>query len=397
MELAKRARQISPSPTLAIDAQAKKMKAEGVDVISFGVGEPDFDTPEHIKVAAIEAINSGFTKYTAVSGIDDLKQAIIQKFKEDNSLEYQPNQIVVSSGAKHSLYNAIQVLCDEGDEVILPSPYWVSYVEQIKLAGGIPRIVEAKESNGFKLTAEELQQAITPRTKLLILNSPSNPTGAVYTREELEALGRVIEERELWVISDEIYEKLVYDNLCHISIASLSPKLKDLTVVINGVSKAYSMTGWRIGYAAAQPIVAKAMTDLQSHATSNPVSFAQKASVTALLGDQEPLFRMVKEFAKRRDYMLERLNDMTGVICNRPGGAFYLYPNISSFFGKSLGDKQIKDSTGLAEVLLSGARIAVVPGIAFGNEDNIRLSYATSMENIKEGMDRMERLLKQIN
>ncbi|MDA8235144.1 MAG: pyridoxal phosphate-dependent aminotransferase [Clostridia bacterium] len=394
MELAKRARQISPSPTLAIDAQAKKMQAEGMDVISFGVGEPDFDTPEHIKATAVEALNSGFTKYTAVAGIDALKEAIIRKFKEDNQLEYQPNQIVVSSGAKHSLYNCIQVLCDEGDEVILPTPYWVSYIEQIKLAGGIPKLVEAKESNGFKLTADELRQAINPKTKLLILNSPSNPTGAVYTRKELVALGKVIEEHNLWVISDEIYEKLVYDNLTHVSIASLSPKLKDLTVVINGVSKAYSMTGWRIGYTAAPPAVAKAMTDLQSHSTSNPTSFAQKASITALLGDQEPLNLMVKEFVKRRDYMLERLNSMSGVICNKPGGAFYLYPNISAFFGKSLGDREINNSTDFAEVLLAEARIAVVPGIAFGNEENIRLSYATSMEKIKEGMDRMELTLK---
>ncbi|MHB8170076.1 MAG: pyridoxal phosphate-dependent aminotransferase [Thermincolia bacterium] len=396
MELAKRARQISPSPTLAIDAQAKKMQVDGMDVISFGVGEPDFDTPEHIKAAAIEALNSGFTKYTAVAGIDGLKDAIIRKFKEDNQLEYQPNQIVVSSGAKHSLYNTIQVLCDEGDEVILPAPYWVSYIEQIKLAGGIPKIVEAKESNGFKLTADELHQAINPKTKLLILNSPSNPTGAVYTREELAALGQVIEEHDLWVISDEIYEKLVYDGLNHVSIASLSPKLKDLTVVINGVSKAYSMTGWRIGYLAAPPAVAKAITDLQSHSTSNPTSFAQKASIAALLGDQEPLDLMVKEFVKRRDYMLERLNSMNGVSCNKPGGAFYLYPNISSFFGKSLGDKEINNSTDLAEALLAEACIAVVPGIAFGNEENIRISYANSKEKIKEGMDRMERTLNML-
>ncbi|MDA8211943.1 MAG: pyridoxal phosphate-dependent aminotransferase, partial [Clostridia bacterium] len=334
MRLAKRALQISPSPTLAIDAQAKKMIAEGINVLNFGVGEPDFDTPDYIKEAGIAAIKQGFTKYTPVAGTEDLRKAIAAKLKADNGLEYQLNEIVVSAGAKHSLYNAIQVLCDEGDEVILPAPYWVSYIEQIKLAGGIPKIIYAQEANGFKLTPEELDSAITPRTRVLILNSPSNPTGTVYSRAELEALGRVIEAKEIYVISDEIYEKLLYDGLEHVSIASLSSRLKELAVVINGVSKAYAMTGWRIGYTASQARIAKAMADLQSHSTSNATSIAQKASAVAITGSQEPLARMLLQFEKRRDYMLERLQAMDGVTCTKPGGAFYLFPNISSFFGK---------------------------------------------------------------
>ncbi len=396
MRLAKRALQISPSPTLAIDAQAKKMIAEGINVLNFGVGEPDFDTPDYIKEAGIAAIKQGFTKYTPVAGTEDLRKAIAAKLKADNGLEYQLNEIVVSAGAKHSLYNAIQVLCDEGDEVILPAPYWVSYIEQIKLAGGIPKIIYAQEANGFKLTPEELDSAITPRTRVLILNSPSNPTGTVYSRAELEALGRVIEAKEIYVISDEIYEKLLYDGLEHVSIASLSSRLKELAVVINGVSKAYAMTGWRIGYTASQARIAKAMADLQSHSTSNATSIAQKASAVAITGNQEPLARMLLQFEKRRDYMLERLQAMDGVTCTKPGGAFYLFPNISSFFGKSHRDKLIKDSSDLAEVLLDQANTAVVPGIAFGTSANLRLSYATSLESIKEGMDRIEKVLGEI-
>lgn len=396
MRLADRALAISPSPTLAIDAQAKKMKAEGVDVISFGVGEPDFDTPQHIKDAAIEAIESGFTKYTAVAGIDMLKQAIVNKLKEDNQLEYTPAQIVVSSGAKHSLYNAFQVLVNPGDEVIIPAPYWVSYIEQVKLVEGISKIIPTAEHHGFKLTPQQLEEAITDKTKVLVLNSPSNPTGAIYTREELVALGQVLERHDIYIISDEIYEKLVYDGLTHYSIASVNPALKDRTVVINGVSKAYSMTGWRIGYAAAHPKVVKAMTDLQSHATSNPTSIAQKASVIALSGTQEPLMEMGQEFAKRRDYMLERLLTMPGITCTRPGGAFYLYPNISAFFGKAYQGQVLHSSTDLADLLLKEAKIAVVPGEAFGTPENIRLSYATSMDSIRIGMDRMAEVLNKL-
>lgn len=396
MQLANRASSISPSPTLAINAQAKKMIQQGIKVISFGVGEPDFDTPEHIKEAAITALNQGFTRYTAVGGIDALKQAIVNKLKRDNGLEYSPSQIVVSSGAKHSLYNVFQVLCNEGDEVILPAPYWVSYLEQIKLAGGVPKVVQTTEKEGLKLTPEALKSNISSKTKIVILNSPGNPTGAVYTKAELEALGNVILENNLIVISDEIYEKLIYDQAEHVSIASLSPELKAATVVINGVSKAYAMTGWRIGYAAGPMEVIKAVTDLQSHSTSNPNSIAQVASVAALTGSQEPLEIMVKEFAERRDYMWNRLNSLPGVTCAKPAGAFYLYPNVAEVFGKSYQGRVIATADDLAELFLTEAKVAVVPGIAFGTGENIRLSYATSMVNIAEGLNRMQSILQSI-
>lgn len=396
MRLAARARGISASPTLAIDAQAKRMAKEGIDIISFGVGEPDFDTPVHIKEAAEAALRAGKTKYTPVAGIDELKEAICEKLWKDNGLEYEPAQIVVSNGAKHSLYNALQVLIDPGDEVILPAPYWVSYEEMIKLAGGIPCIVSTREEADFKLIPQELKKAITPRTRMLILNSPSNPTGSVYTREELAALGEVIIENDLIVISDEIYEKLIYDGMEHTSIASLDPEIKKRTVVINGLSKAYSMTGWRIGYAAAPAPIAKAMADLQSHSTSNPNSFAQWASVEALKGDQEPVKRMVEEFARRRDYILERLTSLPGITCSRPRGAFYVFPNISFAFEKRYGGQLLQNSVELAAALLEHARIAVVPGNAFGVNDFIRISYATSLENIREGLDRFSNFWKEL-
>ncbi|OPY58007.1 MAG: Aspartate aminotransferase [Pelotomaculum sp. PtaU1.Bin035] len=397
MRLSGRALRISSSPTMAIDAKAKEMKARGLNVVGFGAGEPDFDTPKHIKEAAIAAIWGGFTKYTPVAGTVELKEAICNKFKLEQSLEYKPAQIVVSSGAKHSLYNALHVLVQEGDEVILPSPYWVSYLEQIKLAGAEARIVETWDDNGFKLTPDKLEAAITPRTRLLILNSPGNPTGAVYSEAELKALGDVIIKYDnILVIFDEVYEKLIYDGLRHINIASLSPELKERTVVINGVSKAYAMTGWRIGYTAATVSVAAAMADLQSHSTSNPTSIAQTASVAAITGDQEPVGRMVMEYARRRDYMMERLRAIPGVSCNRPGGAFYLFPNVKAFFGKSFNGNRINNATDLAAVLLEKMQVAVVPGVAFGNDDYFRISYATSMDSIKEGLDRITELLGKI-
>lgn len=396
MKLAERALNISPSPTLSINAKAKKMKAEGLDVISYGVGEPDFDTPDNIKMAAVEAIQNGMTKYTPVSGTDGLKAAIVKKLKEDNHLDYQVSQIVVSSGAKHSLYNAFQVLCQEGDEVIVPAPYWVSYMEQIKLAGGVPIVINTRGEDGFKLVPDDLESALTEKTKIIILNSPSNPTGAVYNRRELEALGEILERRGIAIISDEIYEKILYDGSEHVSIASLSSGLKDLTIVINGVSKSYAMTGWRIGYAAAPIAVAKAMANLQSHSTSNPTSISQAASVEALLGPQETLAEMVKEFNKRRDYMLARVNSIPGLSCGRPGGAFYLFPDMGVYIGKAYQGKIIEGSNDLAEILLEDAKVALVPGIAFGNDRCFRLSYATSMEKIIEGMNRIERILAQI-
>ncbi|OPX86777.1 MAG: Aspartate aminotransferase [Pelotomaculum sp. PtaB.Bin104] len=397
MRLSGRALLISPSPTMAIDAKAKEMKAKGISVVGFGAGEPDFDTPEHIKDAAVAAIRGGLTKYTPVAGTIDLKKAICHKFMIDQGLDYQPTQIVVSAGAKHSLYNAIQVLVHTGDEVILPAPYWVSYLEQIKLAGAEARIVETREINGFKLTPAELESAINQRTRLLILNTPNNPTGAVYSETELRALGEVIVKHNITVISDEVYEKLIYGGLRHVSIASISPDLKELTVVINAVSKAYAMTGWRIGYTAAPISVANAMADLQSHSTSNPTSIAQAASVAALMGDQEPINQMVAEYEKRRDYMLERLLAIPGVTCARPDGAFYLFPNVKSYFGKSYKGKVINNSTDLASILLDETQVALVPGVAFGNDECLRLSYAVSMDNIKEGMNRITSLMEKIH
>lgn len=393
MQLTKRAQKISQSPTLTIDARAKEMQASGIEVINFGAGEPDFDTPEHIREAAREAIERGMTRYTAVGGTPALKQAVIDKFKRDNGLEYRPEEIIVSAGAKHSLYNAFQVLCQEGNEVILPSPFWVSYLEQIKLAGGTARLVNTSPNSGFKLTPKELEAAITPRSRILLLNSPSNPTGALYSRVELEALMPVILKAGLTVISDEIYENLVYDDHVHVSIASLGPGIKERTVVINGVSKAYAMTGWRIGYAAAPVPVTRAMTALQSHSTSNPTTVSQAAAVAALTGTQEPTKKMVAEFAVRRRYMLEQLTVIPGVSCPPPGGAFYLFPDLSAFWGRSYRGRRVNNATDLAALLLDEVQVAVVPGIGFGDDDHIRLSYATDLETIRKGMERLTSLL----
>jgi len=396
VKLADRVMKISPSLTLAIDAKAKQMKAEGIRVFNFGVGEPDFDTPEHIKQAAIDAINKGMTKYTPAAGTLELKQAVVDKFKRENGLNYDISQIVISCGAKHSLYNAFQVLVEYGDEVILPAPFWVSHLEQIKIAGAEPVIVMTEEKNGFKMTPKQLEKAITSKTKAVLLNSPCNPTGSVYTKEELEALAGVILKHDITIISDEIYEKLTYDGLEHVSIASLSDELKERTVVINGVSKAYAMTGWRIGYAAAPVEIAKKMASLQSHATSNPTSIAQAASVAALNGDQKPVEDMKREFVKRRDYMLNRLLNIDGITCPKPGGAFYLFPNVSAYFGKAYKGKQINNATDLATLLLDEVQVAVVPGVAFGSDNFVRLSYATSIEVIAEAMDRIESVLAEI-
>ncbi|HZK18854.1 MAG TPA: pyridoxal phosphate-dependent aminotransferase [Clostridia bacterium] len=396
MELAERAVNINPSPTLSIDAKAKQMKANGIKVINFGAGEPDFDTPDNIKQAAIEAINSGKTNYTPVGGILPLREAIVEKLKRDNGLDYDVKQLVVSVGAKHSLYNSLQVLCQEGDEVILPSPYWVSYLEQIKLTGAKAVIIEAKEENGFKITPRQLKDAVTDKTRALMLNSPSNPTGAVYSRDELAALGEVIVDNKIIVISDEIYEKIVYDDNEHISIAALGKELKDLTVVINGVSKSYAMTGWRIGYMAAPAKIAKAVADLQSHSTSNPTSIAQYASLEALTGSQEQLKMMVSEFAKRREFMFNELKAIPGLTCNKPGGSFYLYPNLKSYFGKSYEGQVINSASDFAGILLEKVQVALVPGIAFGSDDYFRVSYAVSMDDIKLGLERISGALAKI-
>src|SRR6187399_255135 len=323
MELAQRATILSPSLTLSIDSQAKAMKAEGIDVCGFGAGEPDFDTPEHIKRAAIEALEAGFTKYTPNAGIPELRQAISDKFAADNGLNYRAGQIVVSNGAKHACYNAILATCQPGDEVVIPAPYWVSYPDMVRLVGAEPVIVPTSERNGWKMRAEDFENAMTPRTKMLIMNSPGNPTGSVYTREELQAIVDVAAEEDIYILSDEIYEKLVYDEAKHVSIASLSPEAYELTITVNGFSKAYAMTGWRLGYMAAPEAVAKAVDNIQSHSTSNPCSFAQKGAVAALKGDQQPLIDMRDEFSMRRNYMYDRVTKIPNITTVKPEGAFY--------------------------------------------------------------------------
>jgi aspartate aminotransferase len=389
MAISRRAQNISPSPTLAITAKAKQMKAEGIDVISFGAGEPDFDTPENIKAAACKALGSGFTKYTATAGTLGLRQAICNKLKQDNALSYKPSQIIVSNGAKHSLYNAVMTLCDPGDEVIIPAPYWVTYPEQVKLAEGTPVFVKADENTGFKITPQMLLSAITDKTKVLMLNSPSNPTGAVYSRQELVAIAEIAIQKNLYVISDEIYEKMVYNGGRHVSIASLGDEIKKRTVVINGLSKSHSMTGWRIGYAAAEPQITAAMVHIQDHSASNPVSFSQSGAVEALLGSQESVKMMVEEFNKRRKVITAGLSAIPGIVCPEPGGAFYVFPNVSALFGKTAGGAVIEDADAFAAYLLGEARVAVVPGGGFGAPNNIRLSYATSMANIEKGIVRI--------
>ncbi len=393
MLLSKRVSQIIPSPTLSITAQAKRMKAEGIDVISFGAGEPDFDTPAHIKQAAKRALDEGFTKYTPASGMHQLKEVICQKFRSDNSLQYLPGQILISCGAKHSIFNAIFALCDEGDEVILPSPYWVSYPEMIKASGAKQIVLKTNRKNKFKIMPEQLRKAITPRTKLLILNSPSNPTGMVYTTDELKAIAGILIEAKVFCLSDEIYEKVIYDDHQHISIASLGEEINKLTIVINGVSKSYSMTGFRIGYAAADIEIIQAMSNLQSHSTSNPASICQIAAIAALSGSQEQVKIMVGEFKKRRDYMIERLNKINGFFCLKPQGAFYAFVDISTALRKTGVSGA---SFSFTQMLLSEAKVAVVPGKAFGADEYLRFSYATSHENINTGLTRIERLLKQL-
>lgn len=380
MDLAQRATILTPSLTLSIDSKAKAMKAEGIDVCGFGAGEPDFDTPEHIKAACMASLDSGFTKYTPSSGTPELRQAISEKFKADNGLDYKPGQIIVSNGAKHSCYNAILATCQPGDEVIIPAPYWLSYPEMVRLAGADPVFVPTTEENGWKMTADEFQDAMTPRTKMVIINSPGNPTGSVYSREEMQALVDVCADEEILIMSDEIYEKLIYDGAQHVSIGSLRGAY-DLTITINGFSKAYAMTGWRLGYLGAPDSIAKAIDAIQSHSTSNPCSFAQKGALAALKGDQQPVSDMREEFDMRRQYMCNRLGAIPGVTLVKPQGAFYVLVNIS---------KLSLTSQNFADRLLSKHHVAVVPGIAFGDDRTVRLSYATSMDVIKKGIDRFE-------
>jgi len=391
--LSKKNGAISPSVTLAITAKAKKMKADGINVISFSAGEPDFNTPEHIRKVAIGAIEDGLTGYTASAGLPELKQAICNKLREDNNLKYSPENIVVSNGAKHSLFNVLQAICNPGDEVIISVPYWVSYPEMVKMADAKPVFVETLEENGFKYTVEGLTQAINEKTKAIILNSPNNPTGTIYTEEELKEIAEIAVKHNIFVISDEIYEKLTYEGN-HISIASFGEDIKELTIVINGMSKAYAMTGWRIGYLAADKEIAKIITNIQSHATSNPNTIAQYASIEALEGDQEPIDQMVRAFDERRKYMVDRINSIDNLSCRMPKGAFYVMVNISKLIGKNLNGYNIGGSMDFAEYLLDTAQVAVIPGAGFGADNYVRLSYATSLDNIKEGLKRIENAIK---
>jgi aspartate aminotransferase len=385
MDLATRVSDITPSLTLAIDSKAKALRAEGVEIYGFGAGEPDFDTPEHIKVAAIDALNAGFTKYTPSSGTAELRAAISEKFKRDNGLDYKPSEIIVSNGAKQSCFNAILALCGEGDEVIIPAPYWLSYPEMVRLAGAEPVIVQTTEKNDYKITPEQFEEAMSPRTKMIIINSPGNPTGSVYTREELRALVEVAADEEIMILSDEIYESLTYDGAEHVSVASITPEARDLTITVNGFSKAYAMTGWRIGYLGAPEKIAKAIDSLQSHSTSGPCSFAQKGALAALTGDQQCVADMREEFNIRREYIFERLSAIPGITAVKPKGAFYILANISK-----LG----MTSTNFADRLLSKANVAVVPGIAFGDDSVVRFSYATGLDVIKPGLDAFEEFCK---
>src|SRR5881296_3944694 len=384
-KISRRAASLAPSLTLAIDSKAKQMKAEGQDVVGFGAGEPDFDTPRHIKDAAIKALNEGFTKYTPASGIPELRQAIADKHKRENGLSYKPSQIIVSCGGKHSCYNVILATCEEGDEVIIPAPYWLSYPEMVKLASATPVIAPTTDRTEFKLTPDQLRAAITPRTRLFILNSPSIPTVSLYTRAEIQALGDICVEKGVLIMSDEIYEKLVYDGAEHASVASFSQAHYEHTIIVHGFAKAYSMTGWRLGYLAAPAPIAKAIDAIQSHSTSNPTSFAQKGAVAALNGPQDHLKGWLAEYAKRRSYAWKKLNSIPGISCVNVRGAFYLFPKISSF-GLS--------STDFCAKLLEQEKVAAVPGIAFGADEYIRISYATSMSNIEKGLDRLERFAK---
>ncbi len=387
MELAQRVQSLSASPTLAITSKAKQLKKDGVDIVSFGAGEPDFDTPEHIKKSAIVAINDGFTKYTPSTGTPQLKQAIANKFKKDNNLDYEPSQIVVSNGAKHSLYSILQVICDKGDQILIPLPYWVSYPQMVNVAQGKPVYIKTREKNKFKITPEQFEKAIKKKTKAIIINSPSNPTGCVYTKDDLEQIANIAVKHGIYIISDEIYEKLIYDKAEHVSIASLNDKIYPLTFTVNGLSKAYSMTGWRIGYLAGPKQAISKISNLQDHSTSCPNSIAQVAAVAALSGGDDCIDIMKKEFVKRRDYMLKRINTIKGLSVVKPEGAFYVFANIS---------KTGLDSMEFARRLLDEAQVAVIPGVGFGQSNYIRLSFATSMELIEKGLDRISNWVKNI-
>ncbi|OSS42597.1 Aspartate aminotransferase [Desulfurella amilsii] len=395
-KLAERMGRIEESITIAITAKAKEMNAAGIKILSFGAGEPDFDTPDNIKEAAIKAIRNGFTKYTAAGGINELKDAIIEKEKKVNGVEYKRNEICVSAGGKQNLFNLSQVLFEEGDEVIILSPYWVTYEAIVKYANAVPVVIKASDKTGFVPTQEQLKEAITPKTKAIILNNPSNPTGGVYEKKDLEFLAELALKNDFWVISDEMYESIVYDNYKPVSIASFSKGIKDKTIVVNGVSKTYSMTGWRIGYSCGDSEITENMIKLQSQSTSNPTSIAQMAALEALIGPQDSVGVMRKEFEKRRNYIINALNSIIGITCFKPKGAFYVFPNISSLYGRSINGKTINNSMDFANVLLDEAKVAVVPGIGFGDDNYVRLSFATSMQVIQEGIEAIKEFVSKL-
>ncbi len=394
--VAKRMEAISPSLTLAISAKAKAMKAAGESVVSFSVGEPDFNTPEHIIQAAKTALDNGHTKYTPSSGLLPLRKAICEKFQKDNGLEYEPSQIIVSNGAKHSIFNACYALLDEGDEVIIPEPYWLTYPEVVKVCGGVPKYLSCKKENKYKFSAEDLKNAITPKTKMLIFNSPSNPTGAVYNEEEVRAIAKVCEEAEIFVLADEIYEKLCYNGVKPFSIAKCSEKMKELTITINGVSKTYAMTGWRVGYLAAPKDVAKAIDSFQSHATSNASSISQWATIEALKSTDEEIAEMVNVFDKRRATLLQLISEIDGVQAVEPDGAFYVMLVVSGLYGKSYHGKTITNSIEFADALLESEKVATIPGISFGADDCLRLSYSLSEEDIQIGLARIKKFVSEL-
>ena len=394
LSLSQKIEAIVPSSTLAITAKINAMQAEGIDVVKFGAGEPDFDTPDYIKEAAVAALNEGFTKYTAASGITELKGAIVKKFKMDNGLSYEPSQIIVSCGAKHTIYNILCAVCNPGDEVIFAAPYWVSYIEMVKLADATPVVVETDAEQNFCMTPEQIERAVTDKTKAIIINSPSNPTGTVYAADALKQIAEIAIKSQCYVISDEIYEALLYDGLTHQSIASFGDDIKDITFVVNGVSKAYSMTGWRIGYTAGPEKAIQAMARIQSHSTSNPTSIAQKAAVAALEGPTEPIEEMRGAFEERRDVIAHRFDAIEGVTHVKPQGAFYIFPDFSAHYGRTINGKTINGSADLTNYLLEDAGVGVVPGDGFGADNHLRLSFATSLAEINRGLDRIEQALK---
>lgn len=393
LNISKKAEGISPSPTLSLDAKFKQMKKQGIPVVGFGAGEPDFETPERIKEAAIRAIHNGATRYTPASGTLELKNAICEKFKRDLGILYKPENIVVSNGGKHSLTNVFMCICEKGDEVIIPAPYWVSYPEMVKMADGVPVYINTTEENSFKFTPSQLENAITDKTRALVLNSPSNPTGMIYTRDEIEKIVDIAIKHNIYIIFDEIYEKLIYEGE-HINPATLGEAAKEHTVIVNGLAKAYAMTGWRIGYTAANEKLTKAMSNLQSHATSNPNSIAQAAAVEALLGDQSEIGDMCAQYIRRRNYMVERINSIDGISCIKPCGAFYIFMNVKALLNKEHYGKMINTATELCNDMLERALVALVPSEGFGIDGYARLSYATSMDEITEGLNRIEKYIK---